>query len=122
MTADMDADTGSGSGGGTVEARFKTIGEEQAKVRREMGTISTAVTEINANVTAGFQQIMQGQQQTMQGMAALLVRTQGTDATVALIGNAVSSIPGTEFVMPTPTAAAVTGYGGGGGMMSAAVE
>ena len=60
MTADMDADTGSGSGGGTVEARFKTIGEEQAKVRREMGTISTAVTEINANVTAGVQQLFQG--------------------------------------------------------------
>ena len=60
------------------------------------------------------------QQQALQGMAALLTRIQGTDASVSLTGNAVSSIPGTEFVMPAPTAAAVTGYGGGGGAIAAA--
>ena len=70
-------------------------------------------------MNAGFRQIMQGQQQ---GMAALLARIQGTDASVSLIGHALSGIPGTTFEMPAPTAAAVTGYGGGGGMMSAAVE
>ena len=53
-------------------------------------------------------------------MAALLTRIQGTDASVSLTGNAVSSIPGTEFVMPAPTAAAVTGYGGSGGAIAAA--
>ena len=41
MTADMDAGTGSGSGGGTSESRFKEIKEENAKLRREMGLIST---------------------------------------------------------------------------------
>ena len=61
-------------------------------------------------MNAGFQQLIQGQQQ---GMAALLTRIQGTDSSVALIGHAVAGIPGTSFAMPAPTAAAVTGYGGG---------
>ena len=87
-----------------------------------MVLVPTAVTEINANVTAGFQQPMHGQQQTMHAMPALLVRIQGTGASVARIGNAVSSIPGTEFVMPAPTAAAVTGYGGSGGTMQPQLE
>ena len=34
-----------------------------------------------------------------------------------MIGHALAGIPGAPFAMPTPTAAAVTGYGGGGGMM-----
>ena len=93
MTADMDAGTGSGSGGGTSESRFKEIKEENAKLRREMGLVSTAVAEIDTNVKASFQQLMQGQQQTMQGMAALLARTQGTGSSVAMIGNAVSNLP-----------------------------
>ena len=120
MTVDMDADTDSGSGGETFEARFKAIEEENAKLRREMGLISTAVTDINTNVTEGFQQLMQRQQQTLGRMAALLARTQGTDASVAMIGNAVANILGTEFVMPAPTAATVTDYGGGGGTIAAA--
>ena len=57
-------------------------------------------------MNAGFQQLIQGQQQ---GMAALLARIQGTDASVAMIGHAVAGIPGAPFAMPTPTAAAVTG-------------
>ena len=61
---------------------------------------------------------MQGQQQEM---AALLARIQGTDASVTLIGHAVSNIPGTAFAMPAPTAA-VAGYGGGGGAIAAATE
>ena len=113
----MDVDTGSGSGGGAIEARFKTLEEENVKLRKEMGSISTAVTEIGTNLKAGFQQLMQGQQQ---GMAALLARIQGTDASVSLVGHAVADIPGTAFVMPAPTAAAVMGYGGGGGMIAAA--
>ena len=68
-------------------------------------------------MSAGFQQVIQGQQQ---GMAALLARIQGTDASVSLVGHAVANIPGTAFVMPAPTAAAVTGYGGGGGTIAAA--
>ena len=60
---------------------------------------------------------MQGQQQ---GMAAFLARIQGTDTSVALIGHAVAGIPGTTFEMPAPTAAAVTRYGGVGGMIAAA--
>ena len=112
MAVDIDADTGSGSGAGAVEARFKALEEENAKLRREMGEIATTVKDIETNMNAGFQQIMQGQQQ---GMAALLERIQGTDASASLIGHAVAGIPGTTFVMPAPTAAAVTGYGGGGG-------
>ena len=102
----MDADTGNGSGGGAIEARFKALEEENAKLRREMGEIATTVKDIGTNMNAGFQQVMQGQQQ---GMAALPARIQGTDASVAMIGHAVFSIPGTTFEMPTPTAAAVTG-------------
>ena len=117
MTVDMDADTGNGSGGGAIEARAKALEEENAKLRKEMGSISTAVTEIGTNMNAGFQQLMQGQQQ---GTAALLARIQGTAASVALIGHTVPNIPGTAFVMPAPTAAAVTGYGGGGGTIAAA--
>ena len=109
-TADMDADSGSGSGGGAIEARFKSLEEENAKLRREMGEIATTVKDIGKNMNAGFQQLIQGQQQ---GMAALLTRIQGTDSSVALIGHAVAGIPGTSFAMPAPTAAAVTGYGGG---------
>ena len=117
MAVDMDAAIGSGSGGGAVEARFKAIEEEQAKVRREMGKNATTVKDIGTNMNAGFQKAMQGQQQ---GMAALLARIQGTDASVSMIRHAVAGIPGTAFVMPAPTAAAVTGYGGGGGMIAAA--
>ena len=120
MTVDMDADTGSGSGGGTIEARLKAIEGENAKLRQEMRLVSTAVTEIRTDVHAGFQQLMPGQQQVMQGMAALLVRIQGIDSSVSMIGNAVSDIPGTTFVMPAPSAAAVTGYGGSGGTIAAA--
>ena len=87
------------------------------KLRREVGEIATTVKDIGTNMNAGFQQIMQVNQQ---GMAALLARTQGTDASVALIGHAVAGIPGTTFEMPAPTAAAVTGYGRGGGMIAAA--
>ena len=119
MAVDMDADTGSGSGGGAIEARFKALEEENVKLRREMGEIATTVKDIGTNMNAGFQQIMQGQQQ---GMAALLARIQGADASVALIGHAVAGIPGTTFEMPAPTAAAVTGYGGGGGMMQPQLE
>jgi selenophosphate synthase len=90
--------------------------------RGDGGDCDDCDVEISSNVSAGFQQLMRGQQQAMQGMAALLVRIQGTDASVAMIGNAVSNIPGTEFVMPAPTAAAVTGYGGGGGTIAAAAE
>ena len=50
--------------------------------------------------------------------AALLARIQGTDASVAMIGHAVAGLPGTSFVMPDPTAAAVTGYGGSGGAIA----
>ena len=82
----MDVDTGSGSGGGAIEARFKPLEEENVKLRKEMGSISTAVTEIGTNLKAGFQQLMQGQQQEM---AALLARIQGTDASVSLVGHAV---------------------------------
>jgi len=49
------ADTGSGSGGGAIEARFKPLEEENAKLQQEMGSISTAVTEIGTNMNAGFQ-------------------------------------------------------------------
>ena len=79
-----------------------------------MGEIAATVKDIGTNMNAGFQQLMQGQQQ---GMAALLARIQGTDASVATIGHAVAGIPGASFAMPTPTAAAVTGYGGSGGAM-----
>ena len=117
MTVDMDADKGSGSGGGAVEARFKALEEENVKLRREMGEIATTVKDIGTNMKAGSQQIVQGQQQ---GMAALLTRIQGTDASVSLIGHAVAGIPGTTFEMPAPTAAAVTSYAGGGRMIAAA--
>ena len=60
MTADMDAGTGSGSGGGAIEARFKALEEENAKLRKEMGSVFTAVTEIGTNMNAGFRQLMQG--------------------------------------------------------------
>ena len=35
-----------------------------------------------------------------------------------MIGHAVADLPGTSFVMPEPTAAAVTGYGGSGGAIA----
>ena len=54
MAVDMDADIGSGSSGGAVEARFKALEEENAKLRKEMSSISTAVTEIGTNMNAGF--------------------------------------------------------------------
>lgn len=115
VAVDVDAGSGSGSGGGAFEARFKSLEEENAKLRREMGEIATAVKGIGTNMITGFQQRIQGQQQ---GMAALLARTQGTDASVAMIGHAVAGIPGAPFEMPAPTAAAVTGYGGGGRMIA----
>ena len=122
MTVDMDADSGSGSGGGAMEARFEAIEEEHVKLRREMGEIVTTVRDIGTtvkgmgvNMNLGFQQLMQGYQQ---GTAAFLTRIQGTDASVAMIGHAVAGIPGASFVMPTPTAAAVTGYGGSGGAIA----
>ena len=114
MTVNMDADSGSGSGGGAMEARFKAIGKDSAELRREVGEIATTVKDTGTNMNAGFAQLMQGQQQ---GMAALLARIQGTDASVSVIGHAVARIPGTSFAMPAPTAAAVTGYGGSGGAM-----
>ena len=80
-----------------------------------MGEIATTVVkDIGTNMNAGFKQLMRGQQ----GMAALLARIQGTDASVAVIGHAVARIPGTSFAMPAPTAAAVTGYGGSGGAIA----
>ena len=122
MTAEMDTDSGSGSVGGTMEARFKAIEEENAKLRRELDDIATTVKDIGTtvkgmgvNMNLGFQQLMQGNQQ---GMAALLTRIQGTDASVAMIGHAVAGLPGAPFVMPTPTVAAVTGYGGSGGAIA----
>ena len=87
--------------------------------------LSSGTTEkdIRTNMNAGFQQVMQVNHQ---GMAALLARIQGTDASVAFIGHAVDmhrlafrERP-LSFGMPAPTAAAVTGYGGGGGMIAAA--
>ena len=80
-----------------------------------MKDIGTTVKDMGVNRNLGFQQLMQRNQQ---GMAALLTRIQGTDARVAMIGHAVSGIPGASFVMPTPTAAAVTGYGGSGGAIA----
>jgi hypothetical protein len=44
MAGDVGADTGSGSGGGAIEACFKALEEENAKLRQEMGSISTDVT------------------------------------------------------------------------------
>ena len=110
-----DADSGSGSGGGAIEARFKSLEEQNAKLRREMGEIAMTVKDIGTNMNARCQELLQGQQQ---GMAAHLARIQGTDASVAMVGHAVAGIPGASFEMPAPTAAAVTGYGGGGGMIA----
>ena len=122
---DMDADSGSGSGGGAIEARFKALEDENAKLRQEMGGVAstvkdlvTTVKDIGANVNMGFAQVAQLMQSNQQGQAALLARIQGTDASVAMIGHAVAGLPGTSFVMPEPTAAAVTGYGGSGGAIA----
>ena len=57
-------------------------------------------------------------QANQQGQAALLSRIQGTNASVAMIGHAVAGLPGTSFVMPEPTAVAVTGHGGSGGAIA----
>ena len=112
---DMDTDTGSGSSGGAMEARFKALEVENAKLRREMGEIATTMKEVGANMNAGFRGLMQGQQQ---GMAALLARIQGADASVAMLGHAVAGLPGTSFSMPSPSATAVTGYRGSGGVIA----
>ena len=106
-----------------MEARFKALEDENVKLRQEMGgVVSTVVKglvmtvkDMGANMNMGFVQLMQANQQ---GSAALLTRIQGTDASVAMIGHAVAGLPGTSFVMPDPTAAAVTGYGGSGGAIA----
>ena len=116
---DVDADSGSGSSGSAIEARFKALEDANAKLRQEMGGVASTVQglvatvkDIGANVNMGFVQFVQLTQPNQQGQAALLARIQGTDASVAMIGHAVAGLPGTPFVMPEPSAAAVTGYGG----------
>ena len=127
MGVDVDADSGSGRGGGAIEERFKALEDAHAELKKEMGGVkstvgelATTVKDIGANVNAGFAQIMQGLGGMQQGQAALLTRIQGTDASVAMIGHAVAGMPGTAFVMPEPSAAAVTGYGGAGGAIASA--
>ena len=71
MGGDVDADTGGGSGGGAFGARFKALEEENVKIRTEMGSIVTTMTEIGSKMNAGFRQLIQGQEQ---GMTALLTR------------------------------------------------
>jgi len=36
----MDADSGSGSGGGAIEARVKALEDENVKLRQEMGGVA----------------------------------------------------------------------------------
>jgi hypothetical protein len=121
---DMDTDSGSGSGGGAMEARFKALEDDNVKLRQEMGGVVSSVKdlvmtvkEMGTNMNMGFAQLTQANQQ---GSAALLARIQGTDASVAMLGHAVAGMPESSFVMPGPTAAAVTGYGGSGGVIASA--
>ena len=57
----MDADSGSGSGGGVVEARFKALEDDNVKLRQEMGGVVSSVKDLvmtvkdmGANMNMGF--------------------------------------------------------------------
>ena len=120
-----DADSGSGTGDGAVEERFKALEDANAELRKKVDGVTstvqelaTTVKDIGTNANIGFAQIMQSLQSSQQGQAALLTRIQGSDASIALIGHAVAGLPGASFSMPEPTAAAVTGYGGAGGAIA----
>ena len=102
---DVEADSGSGTGGGAIEARFKALEDANAKLRKEVGGVTstvqnlvTTVKDIGANVNMGFVQVAQLMQSNQQGQAALLARIQGSDASIAMIGHAVAGLPGTSFV------------------------
>ena len=123
---DADADSGSGTGGGAIEARFKALEAANTELRKKVDGVTstvqelaTTVKDIGTNVNLGFAQLMQS---NAQAQAALLARTQGSDASIAMIGHAVAGLPGASFVMPEPSAAAVTGYGGAGGTIANGAE
>ena len=110
---DVDADSGSGTGGGATEARFKALEEANAKLRKEVIGVTSAaqelvatVQDIGTNANIGFAQLMQSNQQAQ---AEPLACIRGSDASIALIGHAVAGLPGVPFVIPEPSAAAVTG-------------
>ena len=90
---DVDADSGSGMGGGAIEARFKALEDANAKLRKKVVGVTstvqelvTTVQDIGTNLNMGFAQLMQSMQSNQQAQAALLIRIQGSDASIAMIG------------------------------------